>query len=52
MPHKEDHSKQQQDEKNEEESGTFETMRNAALAGKALYPDQIDYYDPETNELK
>jgi hypothetical protein len=30
---------------------TFETLRNAALAGKAAFPDQIDYYDPEQDEI-
>jgi hypothetical protein len=30
---------------------TFETLRNAALAGKATFPDQIDYYDPEQDEI-
>lgn len=29
----------------------FDTMRSAALVGKAAFPDQIDYFDPETGEI-
>jgi hypothetical protein len=29
----------------------FETLRGAALVGKDSFTDQIDYYDPEEDEL-
>jgi hypothetical protein len=31
--------------------GWFETIRGAAMVGKASFPDQIDYYDPEEDEI-
>jgi hypothetical protein len=32
-------------------SGWLDTIRGAALVGKASFPDQIDYYDPEEDEI-
>ncbi|WP_426450731.1 hypothetical protein ACP26L_01680 [Paenibacillus sp. S-38] len=29
----------------------FQILQNAALAGRASFPDQIDYYDPENDEF-
>ncbi|WP_144845844.1 hypothetical protein [Paenibacillus cremeus] len=29
----------------------FETMQRAALFVKSAFPDQIDYFDPETGEI-
>jgi hypothetical protein len=40
------------DGNNESQSeGWFDTVRGAALVGKASFPDQIDYYDPEEDEI-
>lgn len=46
--------KQQQTEEHKQErmySDRLETFRAVALYGKSAYPDQIDYYDPEEDEL-
>jgi hypothetical protein len=29
----------------------FDTVRGAALTAKASFPDQIDYYDPEADDI-
>jgi hypothetical protein len=34
-----------------ESADWFDTIRGAALVGKASFPDQIDYYDPEEDEI-
>ncbi|MCZ8522235.1 MULTISPECIES: hypothetical protein [Paenibacillus] len=39
------------DEAGEGTSHWFQIMQNAALAGRASFPDQIDYYDPENDEF-
>jgi hypothetical protein len=39
------------DDQENQSEGWFETIRGAALAGKAAFPDQIDYYDPEEDEI-
>jgi hypothetical protein len=39
------------EDNNESQSGWFDTIRGAALVGKASFPDQIDYYDAEEDEI-
>jgi hypothetical protein len=34
-----------------EQPAWFDTVRGAALTAKASFPDQIDYYDPEADEI-
>jgi hypothetical protein len=39
------------DDLNPAELEAMDAWRNAALFGKASFPDQIDYYDPEQDEI-
>jgi hypothetical protein len=39
------------DDLNPAEVEAMGTWRNAAMFGKAAFPDQIDYYDPEQDEI-
>jgi hypothetical protein len=34
-----------------EEAAWFDTVQGAALVAKASFPDQIDYYNPEKDEI-
>jgi 4-hydroxy-3-methylbut-2-enyl diphosphate reductase IspH len=29
----------------------FDTVRGAAMTAKASFPDQLDYYDPEADDI-
>ncbi|AEI38899.1 hypothetical protein [Paenibacillus mucilaginosus] len=45
------HQGSDEDEADEGTDRWFQIMQNAALAGRASFPDQIDYYDPESDEF-
>lgn len=44
---KEDHAT----EENQGEGGFVETMRDVAMVAKSSFPELIDYYDPEKDEI-